>query len=76
MTSFVNVSSYSYRYKTILPIHSGQYEISDICDVDPFEELGKMKVRCDMETDEGGWIVIQHRVPNGAVNFYRGWKDY
>ena len=29
-----------------------------------------------METDEGGWIVIQRRVPNGTVNFYRGWKDY
>ena len=35
-----------------------------------------MKVRCDMETDKGGWIVIQRRVPNGTVNFYRGWKDY
>jgi len=29
-----------------------------------------------METDGGGWIVIQRRVPNGTVNFYRGWKDY
>jgi len=29
-----------------------------------------------METDRGGWIVIQRRVPNGSVNFYRQWKDY
>ena len=29
-----------------------------------------------METDRRGWIVIQCRVPNGTVNFYRGWKDY
>ena len=29
-----------------------------------------------METDKGRWIVIQRRVPNGTVNFYRGWKDY
>ena len=29
-----------------------------------------------METDKGGWIVIQRRVSNGTVNFYRGWKDY
>ena len=29
-----------------------------------------------METDKGGWIVIQRRVPNGTVNFYRGWNDY
>ena len=35
-----------------------------------------MKIQCDMETDKGGWIVIQRRVPNGTVNFYRGWKDY
>ena len=29
-----------------------------------------------METDKGGWIVIQRRVPNGTVNFTRKWKDY
>ena len=29
-----------------------------------------------METDKGGWIVIQRRVPNGTVNFFRGWEDY
>ena len=29
-----------------------------------------------METDRGGWIVIQRRVPNGRVNFYQRWKDY
>ena len=51
-------------------LHSGQYEIGDICNVHPFENPGKMKVQCDMETDKGGWIVIQRRVPNGTVNFY------
>ena len=59
-----------------VPTSSGQYEIGSICNVDHFENPGKMKVRCDMETDKGGWIVIQRRVPNGTVNFYRGWKDY
>jgi len=58
------------------PLTSGQYEIGDICNTDPFENPGKMKVRCDMETDKGGCIVIQRRVPNGTVNFTRGWKDY
>ena len=66
------------QIRNISPVsmRSGQYEISDNCDVDRFEEPGKMKVLCDMETDKGGWIVIQRRVPNGTVNFYRGWKDY
>ena len=55
---------------------SGQYEISDVCGVHLFGNNGKTEVLCDMETDKGGWIVIQRRVPNGTVNFYRGWKDY
>ena len=59
-----------------IPVSSGQYEIGDVCGVHSFGNPGKAKVRCDMETEKGGWIVIQRRVPNGTVNFYRGWKDY
>ena len=29
-----------------------------------------------METDGGGWMVIQRRVANGNVNFTRDWNDY
>nr|XP_039251010.1 uncharacterized protein LOC120328557 isoform X1 [Styela clava] len=32
-------------------------------------------VFCDMETDGGGWTVIQRRLV-GDVNFTRGWEDY
>ena len=31
---------------------------------------------CDMDTDGGGWMVIQRRLPNGTVNFTRNWKEY
>ena len=29
-----------------------------------------------METDNGGWLVIQKRTPEGKVNFSRSWDEY
>ena len=55
---------------------TGLYEIKDPCSGDRAFEYAKIHVRCDMETDGGGWIVIQQRIVNGTVNFHRNWEDY
>ncbi|XP_071980228.1 ficolin-1-like isoform X2 [Engystomops pustulosus] len=34
-----------------------------------------LKVLCDMDTDGGGWIVIQRRW-DGSVDFFRTWDEY
>ena len=50
--------------------------MKDPCSGNKTFNSAKMHVRCDMETDGGGWIVIQRRVAQGTVNFTRNWEDY
>ena len=50
--------------------------MKDPCSGNKTFNSAKIHVRCDMETDGGGWIVIQRRVAQGTVNFYRNWEDY
>ena len=37
--------------------------------------VGPSKVRCDMATQPGGWIIFQRRV-DATVDFYLTWADY
>ena len=57
---------------------SGLYAIRDPCLTgDKHYNSARLVVYCDMETDGGGWIVIQRRNASmGWVNFARSWADY
>ena len=58
-------------------MNNGLYDIKDPCSGNNTFNIGKITVRCDMETDGGGWIVIQRRNANfERVNFTRNWEDY
>ena len=50
--------------------------MKDPCSGNKTFNSAKIHVRCDMETDGGGWIVIQRRIPQGTINFTRNWEDY
>ena len=68
--------------KSFFPATSrtGIYEITDVCNHESRAFLRipseRMSVRCDMESDGGGWTVIQRRVNGGTVNFRLDWEAY
>ena len=68
--------------KKIIPkASSGIFDFKIFCGgpSEPFSSEGTdftLYAPCDMDTDRGGWMVIQRRVPGGTVNFTRNWEDY
>ena len=56
---------------------SGLYAIRDPCSDNEQFNNGRLTVNCDMDTDGGGWTVIQRRNADlDRVNFTRSWEDY
>ena len=49
--------------------HSGVYKLKRAT-------FGCIDVYCDMNTSNGGWIVIQRNKKDSLVNFNRNWTDY
>ncbi|XP_071431775.1 angiopoietin-related protein 7 isoform X1 [Pithys albifrons albifrons] len=58
-------------------LYQRNYRISGVYKLPPDEFLGipDLEVFCDMETDGGGWTIIQRRKV-GLTSFNRDWKQY
>ncbi|KAM8796273.1 angiopoietin-related protein 7 [Eudromia elegans] len=58
-------------------LYQRNYRISGVYKLPPDEFLGSpdLEVFCDMETDGGGWTIIQRRKV-GLTSFNRDWKQY
>ena len=55
---------------------SGPYELFHLCETRPLNfGVTKVYASCDMEADEGGWVVIMRRF-NGSVDFNRTLEEY
>ncbi|XP_074831876.1 angiopoietin-related protein 7 [Carettochelys insculpta] len=58
-------------------LYQKNYRISGVYKLPADEFLGSpdLEVYCDMETDGGGWTIIQRRKV-GLISFNRDWKQY
>ncbi|XP_033627361.1 fibroleukin-like [Asterias rubens] len=63
------------RYSSCQELLQAGQKVSGVFTIFPARFAGGLQVYCDMETDGGGWIVIQRR-QDGSVDFYRNWADY
>ena len=59
-----------------LKIFSTDYAPSGVYKMSKRSFDNSIKVYCDMNTDDGGWIVIQRNKKDSLVNFNKNWTDY
>ena len=66
------------------PKQSGVFDIENVCSTgqQPFlshtQSITVLQARCDLKTDDGGWLVIMRRKSDVSplVNFTRTWVEY
>ena len=56
---------------------SGLYQIvsNDSCELSRYIKVST-DVYCDMDTSDGGWIVVPRNIKDGVNTFSRTWKEY
>ncbi|KAK2167298.1 hypothetical protein NP493_1282g00026 [Ridgeia piscesae] len=61
--------------KDCVDIQRDGHNVSGVYEVYLDQARKFVKVYCDLESDNGGWLVFQRR-QDGSVDFYRNWADY
>ena len=65
-----------FQARQLVPLAgTGSYQVADVCNAPASFGVSTTFAHCDMDTEGGGWLVIQRRI-NGSMDFYRNWTDY